>query len=151
MEVRGIDVGRAGELINEIRISMRTEIFTICDAATEQQGKLNLLGSFDHLWSQQEPIEHAGCALALKMRFSKIEEGNHRVRITFGDEDGTLIMPPIEADVAVRVAPGESTALAHLILNMQQLKLPKFGEYSIDLAVDGREEASLPLYVKKIK
>jgi hypothetical protein len=35
-------------------------------------------------------------------------------------------------------------------LDIQQLKLPKFGEYSIDLAVDGRAEASLPLYVKKL-
>jgi hypothetical protein len=28
------------------------------------------------------------------------------------------------------------------------LKLPKFGEYSIDLAIDGRHEASFPLFVK---
>jgi hypothetical protein len=130
---------------------MKTEIFTLCDAATEQQGKMNLLGSFDHLWARQEPISHPGCALALKLRFSKIEEGDHKIKITFGNEDGQLIMPPLEAPVVVRVAPGESTSIAHLVLNMQQLKLPKFGEYSIDLAVDGRAESSLPLYVRKIE
>ena len=27
---------------------MKTEMVTICDAATEQQGKMNLLASFDH-------------------------------------------------------------------------------------------------------
>jgi hypothetical protein len=38
----------------------------------------------------------------------------------------------------------------NMILNLQGLKFPGFGEYSIDLAIDGRHEASLPLYVRKI-
>jgi hypothetical protein len=129
---------------------MKTEIFTLCDAATEQQGKLNLLGSFDHLHAKQAPISHPGCTLALKLRFTKIEEGNHTVKITFGDEDGKLVMPPIEFPLTIAVAPGESTATSHLVLNMQQLKLPSFGEYTIDLAVDGRAEAALPLYVRQL-
>ena len=129
---------------------MRTEIFTLCDAATEQQGKMNLLGSFDHIFAKQEPIAHPFSAIAIKLRFSKIEEGNHKIKITFGDEDGNLVMPAIEAPAIFRVAQGETTAVAHLILNLQQMKLPKFGEYSIDLAIDGRAEASLPLYVRKM-
>jgi len=129
---------------------MKTEIFTLCDAATEQQGKLNLLGSFDQLNAKQAPISHPGCTLALKLRFTKIEEGKHNVKITFGDEDGNLVMPPIEFPLTIVVAPGESTATSHLVLNMQQLKLPSFGEYTIDLAVDGRAEAALPLYVRKL-
>jgi hypothetical protein len=128
---------------------MKTEIFALCDAATEQQGKLNLLGSFDHLFARQEPITHPGCTVVLKLRFNKIEEGTHKIKITFGDEDGNPVMPTIEAPVAVVVPPNESTAVTNLILNIQQLKLSKFGEYSIDLAVDGRAESSLPLYVRK--
>jgi hypothetical protein len=100
--------------------------------------------------ARQEPIAHPGCALALKLRFTKIEEGSHKIKITFGDEDGNLVMPTLEAPVSVLVHPGESTAVAHLILNIQQLKLPKFGEYSIDLAVDGRAETALPLYVRRL-
>ena len=38
---------------------------------------------------------------------------------------------------------------ANLVLNLQMLKLEKHGEYSIDLAVDGRDEASLPLFVRE--
>jgi hypothetical protein len=34
---------------------------------------------------------------------------------------------------------------------IQQLKLPKFGEYTVDLAMDGRQLGSLPLYVAKIE
>jgi hypothetical protein len=34
---------------------------------------------------------------------------------------------------------------------IQQIRLPKFGEYTIDLAVDGRQLGSLPLYVSKVE
>ena len=129
---------------------MKIEIFTLCDAATEDHGKLNLLGSFDHLWARQEPITHAACTLAIKMRFTKIEEGSHKVRVTFVDEDGKQLLNALDVIASVIVGPGESTATSHIVLNMQQLKLPRFGEYSIDLAVDGREEGSLPLYVRKV-
>jgi hypothetical protein len=34
---------------------------------------------------------------------------------------------------------------------IQQIRLPKFGEYTIDLAVDGRQLGSIPLYVSKVE
>ena len=36
-----------------------------------------------------------------------------------------------------------------MIINMDRLKLARVGEYSINLAVDGRQEKTLPLYVRK--
>ena len=129
---------------------MKIEIFTLCDAATEDRGKLNLLGSFDHLWARQEPIIHPACALAVKLRFTKIEEGNHKIRVTFVDEDGKQVLNGLDVAVSVMLPPGESTSTSQIVLNIQQLKLPKFAEYSIDLAVDGRAEGSLPLYVRQV-
>ena len=34
---------------------------------------------------------------------------------------------------------------------IQQIRPPKFGEYTVDLAVDGRQLGSLPLYVTKLE
>jgi hypothetical protein len=99
---------------------MQLEIFTLCDAATEHAGKLNIIGTFDALRALEAPIAHPQCAIAGRLRFEQIEEGNHRVSLTFGDEDGNIVMP-------------------------------KFGEYTIDLAVDGRQLGSLPLYVSKVE
>jgi hypothetical protein len=130
--------------------SMKAEIFTLCDAATDAQGKLNLLGSFDTLWAKEAPVTHPACAVAIRLRFAHIEEGNHRVKLTFADADGKLVMPPMNASLAVRFKPEDSTATANLVINLQQVKLPQFGEYTIDLAVDGRQEGSIPLYVRKI-
>jgi len=47
----------------------------------------------------------------------------------------------------VQFGPTDSTATASLVLVIQQLNLPRFGEYSIDLAVDGHHEGSIPLIV----
>ncbi len=55
---------------------MKIEIFTLCDAATtDAAGKLNILGSFDRLNAVQAPITHPQCALAIKLRFERVEEG----------------------------------------------------------------------------
>jgi hypothetical protein len=130
---------------------MRVEIFTLCDAATvDAGGKLNILGSFDRLQAKETPVMHPQCALAIKLRFERVEEGQKRIRITFIDSDGASVMPTLNATTQVRFGPNDSTATASLALVIQQLKLPKFAEYSIDLAVDDRHEASIPLLVVPI-
>jgi hypothetical protein len=130
---------------------MRVEIFTLCDAATiDAGGKLNILGSFDRLNAKEVPVIHPQCALAIKLRFERVEEGQKRMRIAFVDSDGASVMQTLNATTQVRFGPNDSTASASLALVIQQLKLPAFAEYSIDLAVDDRHEASIPLLVTPI-
>ncbi len=129
---------------------MRVEIFTLCDAATlDAAGKLNILGSFDRLNAREEPVVHPQCALAIKLRFERIEEGQKQIRILFVDQDGASVMPNVEATTQVRIQDNDSSATVSLALNIQQLRLPRFDEYSIDLAIDGRQEASIPLFVRR--
>ena len=80
---------------------MEIESFVLCDAATDYRGKLNILGTFDTINAGELPIIWPHCALALRIRFSKIEEGEHRVQISFMDEDGRSIMPPLDGTVRV--------------------------------------------------
>ena len=130
---------------------MRVEIFTLCDAATvDAGGKLNILGSFDRLQAKEAPVMHPQCALAIKLRFERVEEGQKRIRITFIDSDGIAVMPTLDATTQVRFQTEDSTATTSLVLVIQQLKLPRFGEYAIDLAVDDRHEASIPLFVRPV-
>jgi Family of unknown function (DUF6941) len=127
---------------------MKVEIFTLCDAATvDAGGKLNIRGSFDRLNAKQIPVIHPQCSLAIKLRFERIEEGKKRLRIAFVDSDGAAVMPTLDATTEVRFQGNDSTSTVSLALNIQQLKLPRFGEYSIDLAVDDRHESSIPLFV----
>lgn len=130
---------------------MKVEIFTLCDAATtDAAGKLNILGSFDRLNVREAPVTHPQCALAIKLRFERLEAGQKRIRIAFVDSDGASVMPTLDTTTQVQFGPDDSTATASLVLVIQQLKLPRFGEYSIDLAVDDRHEASIPLLVSRV-
>jgi len=130
---------------------MKVEIFTLCDAATaDSGGKLNILGSFDRIHANSTPVTHPLCALAIKLRFERLEEGEKRIRISFMDSDGAAVMPTLDAGTQVGFPPGEHTVTACLVLQIQQLKLPNYGEYSIDLGIDGRHEASIPLFVRPI-
>ena len=130
---------------------MTMQLAVLCDAATDYNGKLNILGTFDTIFSQQFPACHPQCSVALRVAFTKMEEGNHTLKINFVDEDGQSIIqspdiPPFEV-----VLPGDATFISrNIVLNIQQLKFETAGLYAIEIAVDGRHEASIPLSVKEM-
>jgi hypothetical protein len=128
---------------------MIIEIISLCDAATDSQGKLNILGTFDTIWTRQVPMVYPQCAVAMRIRFTRIEEGEHRLKINILNEDGKLAMPSLDATIKVVFSHESDSAVTNLILNIQQLKLEKHGQYAIDVAINGRQEASLPLFVRE--
>jgi hypothetical protein len=128
---------------------MVIEVFSLCDAANADIGKLNMLGAFDTFWVENVPAMHPHCAIALRVRFDSIEQGSHRVAVNIVDQDGKHLVPPLEGNVDVAFPEGQPTVAVNLILGLQGLKLPSLGRASIDLAMDGRHEQSLPLYVRR--
>ena len=130
---------------------MQIEIFALCDAATADFGKLSMLGAFDTIWIIKTPAVHPQCTIALRARFEKIERGEHKVAVHFVDIDGKNVIPPAQGAIIINFPEEQSSGSANLILNIQGLKLERLGEYSIDLAIDGQQKASLPLFVKERK
>lgn len=126
---------------------MNIEVFSLCDAATDNAGKLNILGAFDTIWARNIPAVHPQCAIALRIRFENIERGEHRVTVNFVDLDGRHIIPSANGTININFPNDQRSGSANLILNIQLLRLERYGEYSINLAIDGRGEASLPLFV----
>ena len=127
---------------------MDIEVFALCDAATEAGGKLNLLGAFDCLYAHKFPVMHPQCSVALRIRFSRIEEGSHKIRINFVDEDGKPLLPSLNANTDIKFKEHQQYVVSNLILNIHNLKVEKAGRYSIDLAINGKSEKSLPLFVR---
>lgn len=128
---------------------MNIEAFLLCDAATEQQGKLNVLGSFDSIWTKALPTKHPACAVALRIRFDKIEEGKHPFKLRIIDEDGQSIGPQLDGNVDVQMPPNVESIITNFILNIQGLEFKKYGQYRIDFAINGQSAASLPFYVRE--
>jgi len=130
---------------------MNVQIAVLCDAATDYAGKLNLLGTFDTVVTQQLPAVHPQCSVALRIVFSKVEEGQHKVKMNFVDEDGRFVMPSIDIPVDVMLPADANFVARNFLINIQQLKFEKPGQYAIDIAVDGRQESSIPLQVKQVQ
>ncbi|MCB9771095.1 MAG: hypothetical protein H6754_00885 [Candidatus Omnitrophica bacterium] len=126
---------------------MNIEVFSLCDAATNDTGKLNILGAFDTIWMVQAPAIYPQCAIALRLRFNRDERGEHNIVVNFVDVDGRHIMPSMNSLIKMDFPGEQRTGSANLILNIQGLKIEKWGEYSIDLQIDGRNVSSLPLFV----
>lgn len=126
---------------------MNIQIAALCDAATDYGGKLNLLGTFDTIATSQLPAVHPQCSVALRIVFNKIEEGSHKVRMNFVDEDGKPVMPNVDIPVEVAMPSEANFQARNFLLNIQQLKFDKPGMYAIDIAIDGRHETSIPLHV----
>ena len=129
--------------------ALNIEIFTLCDAAADYQGRLNILGVFDTIFAAQFPAVHPFCSVALRIRFPSIEQGEHQLKMHIVDDDGTLLMPPLEGKFKVEMPGNSRMGAINLVLNLGQLRFAKLGEYSIDLAIDGREDASLKFWVKE--
>ena len=129
---------------------MDIQIAILCDAATDNNGKLNILGTFDTICTAQLPAAHPQCSIALRMTFSKVEEGQHEVKMNFVDEDGRLVMPSVPISIEVAVPDDSIFVSRNFIVNIQHLKFEKTGLYSIDIAMDGRQVGSIPLLVKHL-
>ena len=58
---------------------MNIQVAVLCDAATDDNGKLNFLGAFDTIYAPQLPAVHPQCAVALRVAFMSGEEGAHKL------------------------------------------------------------------------
>lgn len=129
---------------------MNVDIFTLCDAATSDGGKLNILGAFDTIFAATFPIIHPHCAIALRVRFRPSERGDHELGIDFVDEDGRSLLPPLRIGMNVGVSEGERFATIAMAVNIQQLNFPRPGEYAVNLTINRDEKASFQLLVKQV-
>ena len=127
---------------------MNIQVAVLCDAATDDNGKLNLLGAFDTIYTQQLPAIHPQCSIALRVTFSSGDEGKHALQVNFVDADGRPIakFPPIPVEVSL---PDDiHFGTRNFIVNIQQLKFDNPGLYSIDVLLNSRPQASIPLLVR---
>jgi hypothetical protein len=129
---------------------MNIQTAVLCDAATDDNGKLNLLGAFDTIYARELPAIHPQCAVALRVTFLAGDEGKRQLKLNFVDADGRAIMPPIEIPVEVALPDDMHFGTRNFIINIQQLKFETPGLFSMDVSLDGQLQANIPLLVKHV-
>jgi hypothetical protein len=123
----------------------------LCDAATDDNQKLNLLGSFDTIYARELPAVHPQCAVALRVTFFSPDEGEHTLKLNFVDADGRSIMPGFPPIPVKVVLPDDvHFCTRNFIFTFQQLKFDEPGLYSVDITLDDQPQTSIPLLVKHL-
>jgi hypothetical protein len=129
---------------------MNIQVAVLCDAATDDNGKLNLLGAFDTIYAPQLPATHPQCAVALRVTFMSGDAGERKLKLNFVNADGHGIMPPIEVPVSITLSDDVHFLTRNFIVNIQGLKFAEAGLYSVDVRLDDKSQTGIPLLVKMI-
>jgi hypothetical protein len=127
---------------------MKTEIFTFCDFAQENGGKLTIVGTFDTIVSKNFPCIHPQLSVVIRLRFDIWEFSNHTFRIETRDLNGELNMETISGNVEVKGV-GNATAVSHLVFSISNLQFRSNGVVNFVLYMDDKELTSVPLYIRK--
>ena len=127
---------------------MNIQVAVLCDAATDDNGKLNLLGAFDTIYAPQLPAVHPQCAVALRVTFMPGDEGERKLGVNFINADGKPIMQGIDLPVPVALPDDAHFLTRNFIVNFQQLKFAEAGLYSVDIRLDNESQQGIPLLVR---
>lgn len=128
---------------------MEIEIFTLCDFAQDNSGKLTIVGTFDGIHSKQFPVVHSNFSVACRLRFSEKETGQHDMRLRFIDAGGKELFQPITGQMNIPLPINGQYTTINLVFNLNQVKFEKAGRYSFELYIDDEWESGLPLFVNQ--
>ena len=132
---------------------MDIQIATLCDFAADYNGKLVISGTFDSLAARALPVVHPSCALAIRFCFTQEDIGKHKLSINIINEDGDSLDPsnmPIEPEFEVKLPPNAPYMTRNIVMNLQGLRFPEEGIYSIDIGCDGEIMMRLPLRILEV-
>ncbi len=89
--------------------------------------------------------------MALQILWTKIEEGPHTIKTKFMDEDGRPTLKTVNSSIEVLIPPTSSFVTTNHILNIQQLKFTRAGNYLVVIDIDGKMKTEIQLQVLQIE
>jgi hypothetical protein len=127
---------------------MKAELFTFCDFAQENGGKLTIVGTFDTIIARNFPCVHPQLSVVIRLRFDLWEFSHHRFRIETRDLEGEMNMDAVAGTVEVKEV-GNATAVSHLVFTISNLRFKNSGVVNFVLYIDDKELTSIPLYIRR--
>lgn len=142
--------GRPAFAVADIGIDdrdLRVEIFALCDGATEHDGRLSLLGTYDVIQASHFPFVLPLVTVVLRLRFWPQESRMHHFRFVLTAPDGATVADSLDITAQLRSGCEERSAACNLITQFPNAQIEGPGEYSFDFYLDGRMEARLPFCI----
>jgi len=130
---------------------MKVLVATVADHAWVENGCLSVFRTFDSINAGSFPFTLSRMSVALRLLIRRSEVGEHRLNISLSDSDGKKLM---NSDISINFQPPQGSvpeSSFSFALNGQNVIVPKPGDYVIDILIDGRVEASIPIYARENK
>jgi hypothetical protein len=130
---------------------MKLLVAAVCEHAWVENGCLSMCRAFDTVNAEKFPYTLSRLSIALRILIRRSETGEHKVNLCLADPDGKKLMNT-EFNVNMQLPESSLTESSFsFALNGQNIIFPKQGDYVVDVLVDSRVEASIPVYVKQSK
>jgi hypothetical protein len=132
---------------------MKISIFTYCDFASFYGGKLCIMGATDQIGVPNLPAAKSGFIVA-RIHFERGDEGSHTFTSAITDADGKPIVKAESKPMTVtkfQDDPQKNEMKFHCKFDLVRFKIPKYGEYTLELRDNGSVCASVPMMVFLLK
>ncbi len=116
---------------------MHVDFAVLADyALIDQQGKLSVLGIFQHVWVASFPATHPRTHLVLRVKGKRTEIGEHAMRIRFVDDQGRELMGG-DGTVQFGEPPAGVTEVEAGAVLVFDVPLPHAGTYAFEIGLGG--------------
>ena len=131
---------------------METILAFLCDYADTSGGKINALGiGFNTIHAPKVPATHRLFFVVLKLKAGITEAGAKSIEISLIDADGKHVIPKISGSLTFPEVQGVTETFTQIAVAFNNVKFPEYGEYSLEVVIQGIRVASLPLKVSPLQ
>lgn len=128
---------------------MHVDFAVLADyALIDQQGKLSVLGIFQHVWVASFPAVHPRTHLVVRVRGRRTEIGEHRIRIRFVDDRGQELIGG-DGTVQFGEPPAGVTEVEAGAVLVFDVPLPREGQYGFEITM-GDQLLRVPLSASRL-
>lgn len=121
------------------------------DANLSQEGKLNVLGSFDRIAAPQFPTVHPKMVFVFRVQAEFADAGrSFAVRVRLMDEDGGVLFEASGDLAAPEVPPGMFLS-ASQIFTLVGVRFPRPGTYKFVVNLEQMEPHEVPLVLTQMQ
>jgi hypothetical protein len=133
-------------------MALKVPLAILADSANVSiEGKLNVLGVFQHINVPQFPYNHPALALVFSVTGDSGDTGKpHDLKIDFVNDDGKSFLKVAGKIQFGQPKPGVKPQ-ANQIININGLLLEKPGTYEFKIIINNEERESIPIEVRQAK
>lgn len=124
----------------------------LCDMAfLSKEGKVNIIGIFKTIFSQNFPAIHPKFSVVISFLISKGSQGNHGIKIRMVKKDENKSnMPDLNFNFEVSESAINQDGEMNFIFDAAGINFESPGEYEIIIILDDKEIKKIPFAVTKI-